>query len=625
MPRDWLALVILGGALFAACSDSEPKPPTPTSAATTAVSASPTPAPPRLNYCPEDPGQEICAFSASAEGWIQAGDVDRLIGGGGFATDHARADITQLIANALPATPDAPRKLRSIGCPYVRDQPPRPDCTERFALVFSTVDLEGAGHDPSGMLTFAYNQTPGGPQLSGYGIPELTWQLALLAGPVVLGDQLPGSPERGLGFRIYPVEVLPPGATPATLPAVLEQIGGVDVHELTIGPETSLPDDLAVYLGPAPWAADSFPILLWRVYRSHDGTIRRDDLFANAKAQHGPLAIVSWAADERFGEIVLVACQEGRCRGVSVGGWEGTFDVYRSTDGGITWSAFGQVSAMTFPRAVTPSGTIMAEWQGRDADERPEYRFFLHPSGEAVTPPAPNTQPRVVPGLGLTWEPTYMDRKFGAEPVYDSSGAVIANAQPVPNLEARLAARTADGTLYGSWNYVLDRPADPHPQATYFGQVDATGKPVALFTPGRIAPWNGPYFAARGLLLGNAELPVPAGSQSPFNVAVVLIDLSSGVALPLPELRAGLEQLQQPLVRGAVAGRVARVATGPDCLNVRESPSASATSLGCFRDGVLLFERGETRIEGATTWVAVTTPDGTDGWASAEFLQQRPG
>ncbi|MBE0609991.1 MAG: hypothetical protein IH609_11450 [Dehalococcoidia bacterium] len=623
MVRGLLALVVLCGALFVACSDSEPKPPSPTP--TTGVTASPTPVPPRLNHCPEDAGAEICAFGAAAEGWVQAGDVIPLTGGGPLDTDHARADITQLIASALPADANDPRKLRSIGCPYVPGQPPYPDCSERFALVFSTIQLEDAGNDPAGMLTFAYTRTPGGPQLTGYGIPATGHQIALLAGPMTGGDILPGSPELGLGFRIYPVEVLPPGGTPATPPAGLEQIGGIDVRELTLGPETSLPDDLAVYLGPAPWAADSFPILLWRVYRGHDGTIRRDDLFANAKAQFGPLAIVGWAASESFGEIVFVACQEGRCRGVAVGGWEGEFDVYRSTDGGITWSAFGQVSAMTFPRAVTPAGVIMAEWQGRDAAERPVFRFFLHPSGKEVAPPVPYTEPRLVPGIGVVWEPAYQDRKFGAEPVYDASGAAIATAQPDPNLEARLAARIADGTLYGVWNYVPDRPADPHPRTAYLGQVDAAGRPVALFTPQRVATWNGPYFAGAGLLLGNVELPVPAGSATPFDVPAAFIDLSTGRVLPLRELDEGLETNQQPLVRGAALGRVARVATGSDCLHVRESPSASASSLGCYRDGVLLFERGETHIEGATTWVAVTAPDGQDGWASAEFLQRRPG
>lgn len=623
MLRGWLALVVLGGALLAACSDSEPKPPAPTP--TTGVTTSPTPAPPRLDHCPEDAGEEICAFAAGAEGWVQAGDILALTGGGPLDTDHARADLSQLIARALPADANAPRKLRSIACPYVPGQPPYPDCSERFALVFSTFEFDQAGRGDTGMLVFGFDLLATGPQLYGYAIPGATWQLALLTGPGSGGDQLPGSPEIGLGFRIYPVEVLAPGQLSAPTPGAAEQIGGIDVRELTLGPEISVPNDLVVYLGPAPWAADSFPILLWRVYRGHDGTIRRDDLFANAKARFGPLAIVGWAADERFGEIVLVACQAGRCRGVSVGGWEGEFDVYRSIDGGITWSAAGQVSAMTFPRAVTQAGVIMAEWQGRDAAERPEFRFFLHPSGEAVTPPVPHTEPRVVPGLGLVWEPAYQDRKFGAEPVYDASGAAIAAAQPDPNLEARLAGRTSDGSLYGAWDYVPDRPADPHPRTAYLGQVDASGRPVALFTPQRVTTWNGPYLAGNGLLLANVELPVQPGSAAPFDVPAALIDLDSGRILPLRELDEGLEPNQQPLVRGALVARVARVVTGRDCLNVRETPSGSATSLGCYRDGVLLLERGETRIDGATTWVAVTTPDGHEGWASAQFLQRRPG
>ncbi len=627
MLRRWLAVLVavsvFGGALIAACSESGPKPPTPLPM--TGITASPAPAGPWLNACPEDVGEEICEFAALAEGWIQAGDLDGLTGGGPLSTGHARADIEQGIETVLPATAESPRRLRGIACPYVPGEPPYPDCSGRFALVFSTFGVEQAGAASTGMLVFGYDLLATGPQLYGYAVPEVASQLALLAGPVAVGDQLPGSPEHGLGYRIYPVEVLPPGITPATPSPGPERIGRVGVRELTLGPETSLPNDLVVYLGPAPWAADSFPTLLWRVYRGHDGTIRRDDLFANAKARFGPLPIVGWAADERFGEIVFVACPEGRCRQVAVGGWEGEFDVYGSSDGGITWSASGHVPAMTFPRAVTPAGTIMAEWQGRDTAERPVLRFFLHPSGEEVKAPVPYTEPRIVPGIGLVWEPARADNTFGAEPVYDASGTAITAAQPAPNLEPRLAGRAPDGSLYGAWLYVPDRPADPHPRTAYLGQVDASGDPVALFTPGKVTTWNGPYLAGSSLLLGNVELPVQPGSVRPFDVPAALIDLATGRILPLRELEAGLETNQQPLVRGSVLGRVARVATGSDCLNVREAPSVSATSIGCYRDGVLLFERGETRIEGETTWVAVSTPDGKEGWASSEFLQRRPG
>ena len=62
-----------------------------------------------------------------------------------------------------------------------------------------------------------------------------------------------------------------------------------------------------------------------------------------------------------------------------------------------------------------------------------------------------------------------------------------------------------------------------------------------------------------------------------------------------------------------------RVATGGDCLNVREGPSTEAAAVRCYVDDVLLFERetAETPPEG---WVAVRTPDGREGFASAEFL-----
>lgn len=611
------ASAALALAFAAACSGDSKRPEPSATPEPTA------PARPRLGVCPEDAGQDICDFAAATEGWLQAADVDKLIGGGTFLTDNARADLRHLIEAQLPATTDSPRKLRSVACPMVRDSPPRPDCTSRFALVFATLGVKGAGTEREGMLVFRYERKQGGPELSGYGIPEVTWQRALLAGPMTGGGDLPGTAGTGLGFKIYPVEVLAAGQPSTTPVPGNEVIAGVEVGELTVGQPTSLPDDLVVYLGPAPWAADSFPILLWRVYRGPNGDIRRDDLFANAKAQLGPLAIVDWAGDERMGEIVFVGCPEGKCRGTGVGGWAGEFDAYRSTDGGITWSPFGTVPAMAFPMAVTAGGTIFGHFLGRDSNDRPEYRFFLMPSGQEVVPPAPNTEPRLVPGLGLIWEPIPVPQAtFGAQALYDAKGKVVANLQPEAHLQPHVAGELG-GAIYGSWEYVPDRPADPHPRAGYFGQLDSTGKPVALYKPGRVAGWNGPYLAGRGLLLGNAEVSGAGVRRSPFDVPAVLVDLSTGNALPLRELDEGLSELQQPIARGAVLGRLARVKTGGDCLNVRETPSAGAASLACYRDSVLLFERGELRIEAGTSWLPVTTPDGREGWVSAEFVERR--
>lgn len=617
---NFLLVLLAAVGLLAGCSDDSKRP---AATATAEATATPAPAKPQLNVCPEGVGQGVCDFAAAAEGRAQRGDIPSLIGGGPFDTAATRADLESLIERQLPATPEQPRKLKSIACPVLRkEDAPRPDCSSRFALVLATVDERDPLIDGKGLLVMGYNITAAGPQLYGYGIPEPTWQLALLAGPMTGGEELPATTGLGLGFRIYPVEVLPPGATPATPTPGGEQVGGVQVRELTIGAPTSLPDDLVVYIAPSPWAADSFAVLLWRVYRGANGEIRRDDLFANAQAQVGPVAIVAWAGDARMGEIVFVACAAGKCRATGVGGWAGEFDAYRSTDGGITWARFGNVPAMAFPMAVTPDGTVFGHFLGRDAEERPLYRFVRLPSGETITPPAANTEPRIVPGFGLIWEPTYRERGFGVEPVYDAAGKVIPNVQPGERFEAHLIGALG-GATYGGWEYVPDRPADPHERLQYLGSLDASGKPAALFTPGdaRIATWNGPYLAGAGLLIGNAEMVV--STRELFDVPVVLIDLSRGVAQPLRELDAGLTAMQQPVVKAAVVGRVARVHTVAGCLDVRARPSVSAPVEACYPAGVLLRERGEPTIAEGESWLPVTTPDGREGWAPLSGLERR--
>ena len=57
------------------------------------------------------------------------------------------------------------------------------------------------------------------------------------------------------------------------------------------------------------------------------------------------------------------------------------------------------------------------------------------------------------------------------------------------------------------------------------------------------------------------------------------------------------------------------------CLNIREAPSTGAASFGCFADGTTLAKRGVSEQAEGRTWVGVLTPDGSAGWAAAEFLR----
>ncbi|MBA4179458.1 MAG: hypothetical protein C0506_02620 [Anaerolinea sp.] len=607
-------------------------PATPAQSEPTRTAATETPSKAQLLYCPPEVGEAVCDFAAAAEGWLQRREVGQLVDSGGpMDTPEERAALLRTIETGFAATGSVAPTLRSIACPVGRDPTlgilPA-SCDKNFTLVFATVN-EGALPESGGVISLGYSSEPRGPQLVGHLVAAPSERAYLLRGPNANGCPVAGTaqnPEGCAGVKVYPVEVLAPGRAPAVVGGT-ETIGGVEVKQLRMGGEAALPKDFVVYLSPVPYATDSNPVLLWRVYKDGKGEIRRDDLFANLKQQFGPLAIVSWVGDERMAWIVVVSCPETRCRGVSVGGWEGEFEVHASEDGGMTWHRFppvpgSAVPATAFPAAITAEGVLMRHFLGHDAEDGIRYRFFLHPTGQEVVAPGLRVTPRIVPGFGLAWEwDETENRGYAPIPGYDATGSVLKQTALTPNLQARLIARTPDGSIYATWRYVKDRATDPHPPTDYVGRIDSNGKPMVLFTPGPIdlVVFKRPFFAGADLLLTNVNLPATSG---PFDVPAALVDLKSGLVQPVRELSGGLVDNQQPFVSGVVPGAVVRVATGGDCLNVRDEPSVTATSLGCFKDAVLLADRGQSTSVGAITWVAVSTPDGRPGWASAEFLER---
>jgi hypothetical protein len=108
-----------------------------------------------------------------------------------------------------------------------------------------------------------------------------------------------------------------------------------------------------------------------------------------------------------------------------------------------------------------------------------------------------------------------------------------------------------------------------------------------------------------------------------FPIEIAVINLDTATIHPLWGPSFDLTGNQNPYAVHIDKGPVRRVTTGGDCLNVRGDPAVSSTSLGCFRDGVLLHLRTETEQNADDiAWVAVESPDGSDGWAAAEFLER---
>jgi hypothetical protein len=127
-------------------------------------------------------------------------------------------------------------------------------------------------------------------------------------------------------------------------------------------------------------------------------------------------------------------------------------------------------------------------------------------------------------------------------------------------------------------------------------------------------------------LVANAELPAgsfPTPDTQGFFIGFLpsIIDVCEGVIHPIVD-----PFTQAPYLNGR--NLITAVQRGPflavrddigDCLNVRDTPSTAAASLGCFGAGALLQDLDETQVIDGQMWRRVGTP-GDEGWASAEFL-----
>jgi DNA-binding CsgD family transcriptional regulator len=341
---------------------------------------------------------------------------------------------------------------------------------------------------------------------------------------------------------------------------------------------------------------ESMERLLWK-----DSTTPTAETLLSA-TDYGGTYLTGLGAGTSGSVIVVGVCASPPCEfgpGFSV---DARVRIMRSIDGGVTWADVATVDGFAAPLGVTPDGQAIVQRR----DESGLYVVKL-PSGDRYELPD---------GLGRPEFPWVV----GGQPMWKPT-----------------AAGSTLWTLHGKWS--PDVPADSALTGViYWGRN------------GVIYQWSGldgqDYVGDpdEGGVLGIAwripmdELRVQAwayGSTSFAGTAHVdgervLVLVHQG---PDPkELR--LEPLKAPpgtptiqrVVAASSAGRFARVATA-GCLDVRESPSPHAPTVGCYAGGVLLFDLGETVDVGGQTWRKVYTPAivgdwaGRTGWANDEFLE----
>jgi NarL family two-component system response regulator LiaR len=101
----------------------------------------------------------------------------------------------------------------------------------------------------------------------------------------------------------------------------------------------------------------------------------------------------------------------------------------------------------------------------------------------------------------------------------------------------------------------------------------------------------------------------------------------SGVDSLTPRERQVLDLLAQGRTNGEIADALSISFDTvkwhvSEILSKLPAESREEAAERCYVDGVLLRDLGDTTEADGVTWLKVATPDGREGWASAEFLER---
>ena len=425
-----------------------------------------------------------------------------------------------------------------------------------------------------------------------------------------------------------------PAATASSTP---ETINGVAATPLRAGKPADIPAGVVLYLEGGCTQCDGPATSLDRVYRDAAGTLHSDRLFERKlRVENGTTYEENYIRTMRVSstgnDIVIGVCDRGYCGGVGNATPDSRTTFYGSNDGGITWKVIGQVAGDTWIVALQGAQAMVRHAYQPEAGAPYRWEIVNLPSGEpAPLDPAIDLKTATIVTVGdatpLAVSPDGMSLLWLPGPV--TSPPFLGPQLPVGSqvLDARFSPGGANlGVALVRWQVVGPDRTD----RTYLGIMkERTGKPMTVFIDGPQASISSlGQWLAPATLVGNAILPA-AALDSPLAVT------GSASAPSLTDLTTGEVRAIEPLIERRLKGdrtRILAAAPGPfvkvvgsgDCLNVRDTTTKGGHPIGCYKDGVLLKDRGETRTADGVTWIGVWAPQEGSlfaGWASAEFLE----
>ena len=401
--------------------------------------------------------------------------------------------------------------------------------------------------------------------------------------------------------------------TPATVPTptpVPEVINGVTVTPSTAGDPIDIPENAVIYVEGGCTQCDGPATSLDRVYRDAAGTLHSDRLFerqlprediGNGQTRTLEKNYIRSIAIADGGYTILISvCTRGYCGGVGNLSDDAQTTLYNSTDGGVTWNDLGTIDGGVFLVDAQKGGGIgQRTW--KDANGAWQFAYQYLPGGESL-PSNIDAKEAWVTSIGNHHPVVRAENKTA---LYWLAGASAPDLDPqLPAGSVVEAARLSPSGYATDTHYLVQWRA-PGGQA-YLGLMKARDSAPSTIIGGSFFDLaRGGEWITGNLVVGNFP---------------TVLDLQTGQAHPIEPLADRAKSGDRTRILAAVPGPWLKVKDAGDCLNVRVTPSMSADSLGCFKDGVLLRDRGENRSAEGLTWIAVFAPNGAAGWASAEYL-----
>jgi len=422
----------------------------------------------------------------------------------------------------------------------------------------------------------------------------------------------------------------PATATPAAAESP-EVIHGVEVVPLQVGDEVELPDGMALIVETGCFECDGQTSALVRVYRDTSGDVRMDTLFTAAGMGLPPRRVTSskegtyteqpyihsFALNSGASEIVVSVCSRGDCAWMDAAGSDAQTVLYRSRDGGVSWTQSGTLDGEHFIVAIVKDGILLARY---DPARQWQTEYQLYPSGDPIDPPAGAGEgwPLSLPSGELIWptEDGRLLRSDGSDFLAIGEGASVSyterNVELDPSGE-RLAVVEC-----------MERP-DRLSTQCYLSVVSLSGELIEAFSipaGANVGGWPSSRLALGTVWFSADEIRTPVPDRHGNNLPAVL-DLDAARMHPIP-----YPFLDPPFawgrtrVQAVLAGPFARVVNTGACLNVRAQPGTAGEVLECAADGVLLQSTDETQEIDDVTWLRVVTPAGAEGWASTQYLEE---